>query len=1192
MQNRKWSESRTLPPIMFLLTIAISTSSEQCRAPRIDGALPTSNHREPYRCRWSRTLLGLALVLSICLLSRSLHAQEFRANITGQVTDSTGAALSGASITAVNNDTNVPSSTTTDKQGHYSLLYLLPGTYTVTVTATNFQQVIYNKVALQSAQELGMNITLKPGNATQQVVVTESPVDLDTVSASTEGVIDRMKVANMPSAGLLIFDDVLFVQGVRDVFANPFNVTPRATGTFYTVSGAQTDENSYYLNGAPVSDGGTWYFVPSEQATSQVQVSAMPYDAQYGRIGGGAINANVKNGTNDFHGSVYEYYGNQALNANTWISDLHGIRKPINIRSTYGADVGGPIRKNKTFFFTSFEGFTQHEPTAETETVPPTAWRTGNFAGSGYTIYDPLSTYCATKNSSGGCTAYARKPFLNDVIPSSRMSSIGQAILAMYPTPQVSTTISNYFVTEPVTYGYKQYIIRIDQNLSEKTTIYGLFTHNHDQEYTAGNDFSNAAITSTNPTSNDYNIITDLTHIFSPSMVLDLKASYGHSSSLAPTGVALQENFLASKLGLTMPAVGTTSHQNIVPSISVASMAPLFGNTGNGSADADADFSGSMTQVLGPHNLHYGAEFMDAQSAPSGVLGDPNGTFAFNSAYTQEDPFKAVTGQGNEVADILLGYPASGSVTWITPTFITQHYYGLFMQDDYKVLPSLSLNLGVRWDVNMSPRDRHDRINAGFCLTCTNPYTSQINYAKTSGLPDPLLGGWQFAGVNGAPSSPFSVHWRDWQPRVGFSWAAFRDTVIRGGYGIFYPWVHQGVDDVGYSQATSFVSTLDGGLTPDAYFNSGTPFPGGAIAPSGSSEGLETNAGNGANFQDPSSRVRMTQHWTFGFQRRMPFSTLLDVQYAGTTVHAIPMSTSLGIISTTLQQACNLDISKCNTNVSNPFYGVLPSTVLLGASPTIPAWQLQRNYPLFDGVTNASAPTGSTHYNALNVWVNRTVSNLNFVLSYSYANWIDRDSYLNNGAFRDSNPTKNLDFNDVRHYVAVNIVYPIPGTRMTGLLGALVNGWLVDSTIITRTGTPLSLPSATLTGAPGCTSYAPIGGQNHAHWFNNNENCWTTLGPWQPRTTPLNVGFIRNPPYTMWNPAFHKQFKLPREGTLVQFRIEGLNGANHPIWNAPDENLTTPPSYSPKTGWTGFGTLTGGQGDTSRQLFASLTILF
>jgi hypothetical protein len=776
------------------------------------------------------------------------------------------------------------------------------------------------------------------------------------------------------------------------------------------------------------------------------------------------------------------------------------------------------------------------------------------------------------------------------------MSSIGKAILAMYPAPNNSALTGNYVITWPTNYEYEQYIGRVDQSFSDKTHVYGLYTHEFDNEATAGNGFTNAAWTGTVPTSTNYNAILDLTHILSVSKVLDLKASYGHNASLTITGNAISDDFTASKLGFNMPVVGNTPHQNIVPSMTVTGATALFGNTGSGTADADADFSGSITQLLGRHSLHYGGEFLDIQTAPTGVLGAPNGTLTFNSVYTQANPLTAKSGQGNEFADILLGYPSSGSITWDEPTFITVHYYGAFVQDDFKARPNLTLNLGLRWDVNKSPRDRSNRINDGFCLTCTNPYTSQINFANAPGMQNPLLGGLLFAGVNGAPVEPFKVQWNSWQPRVGFSWAALRDTVIRGGYGIYFPWETLAVDDIGFSQTTSYIATLPGTTLPDfpnSALNSGTPYPSGAIAPSGAAGGLETNAGNAIAFNDTNRRLRMTQHWSFGFQRKMPGGTLLDVEYLGTNVHAIPIDTPLDVVTTAQQQACYATGATCNATVANPFYGVLPTTATLGASTTIPAWELQRAYPLFNGVTEDRLPTGSSHYNGLDVRVDRRVKSLNFVFNYTYSNWMDRDRYLNATNFVDANPVKELDAADRRNYLDTNLVYPVPGLKRGGVFGYMTNGWLFDSTVLWGTGLPIVLPSGQFaTGTPGCESYAPVGGQSRAHWFNNNESCWSALSTWQPQTQPLRIGFIRAPSFVNWNPSINRVFPLKFREASAQFRMEAMNGANHPTFGEPSTSIATAPAFTPTTSWTGLGTLPTTSTTIQRQIIASLKISF
>lgn len=1124
------------------------------------------------------------------------NAQDFRASITGEVSDPTGAVIPNATVTALNVETHVTYSAKTDSRGIYSVLYILPGTYTVAVTADGFQKMVYDKVILDSSQKLGLNVPLATGRVEQQIVVTAGSVDLDTVSASTGGVIDQTKVDNMPSSGLMVWDDVALTQGVRSTSASAFNLTPRNNSNKYTVAGAPTDENAYFMNGAPVSDRGSWYFSPNTGAVQQAQAGVMPYDSQYGRTGGGTFATNVKDGTNALHGQAYLYFGHRLLNANEWASNLAQLPRPDNTRETWGANLGGPIFKDKTFYFASYEAFHQSAPSVVRDSFPTAAELTGDFSATGYAIYDPLSTFCSVKNANGTCKTYSRKQFPNNIIPQNRLSTIGQAILALYPAPTVTcpsnpaSCLSNNFVQigawQP---AYQQYIGRIDHNLSQKTRIYGLFTFEHDWSLSAGNNFANAGNTGTLNNSNYYDGILDVTHIFSSRLVLDLKTSYGHSSGLSTNGNALQKNFQANKLGLTMPFVGTTSQQGIAPQIAVSGFTGAIGNTSNGTADVIADTSGSLTQILGRHSLHYGGEFMDIQTAPTGTLGNPHGSFTFNAGFTQQDPVNAKTGQGNSFASLLLGYPGSGSVTWTLPTFVTLHYYGAYLQDDYKVRPNLTLNLGLRWDVNKSPRDRHNRINAGFCLTCVNPYDGMVSHASVPAL----VGGFQFAGVNGMSDTPFTVHWTNWQPRIGFAFAPRTDLVIRGGYGIYYPWATTDVDTAGFSQTTSFIASLDGNLTPDNYFNSGTPYPKDPVTgmdvsrPTGSSLGLQTNAGTGITFNDPDRKLRMTQHWSLGIQQRLPAGFLMDLQYLGTTVHGIPMTRNLGVISESLRQACFLNNAVCNTRVTNPFYGVLPSNVTLGASSTIQSWQLQRAFPLFNGVSEARVPAGSSHYNAGSLRIERRVRTLNMIFNYTYSNWMDRDNYLNSGSFQDLDLVNSLDDNDRRHYISMNVVYPLPNTPWHGFVGGVLNRWLLSSTVLWGTGTPLNLPSADFR----CTSYMPAGGQTRAHWFNNDSSCWTQLVAYERRTTPLSIGILRDPGILQWNPAISKRFGLTHD-TYFQLRAEAINGANHPNFGGASTDITKLTTFTPATSWTGFGTLPTSSNTNPRQIFISGKFVF
>lgn len=1149
--------------------------------------------------------LLLAALVIIAVLTKPSYAQEFRATISGQVADSTNSVITEASVTAVETATGQTYSSKTDSQGQYSLLYLLPGTYTVTVKAQNFEAAVFKNVLLESAQQRGLNVTLTPGTVSQEVAVDSSGILLDTVSASTGGVIDQIKVQNMPSTGREVWDDVTLTPGIRVTSADPFDITPRNNGNKYAVAGVPVDANAFWVNGAPVSDQGSWYFTPEQDAAQEVQAAANPYDAQYGRTAGGAFNANIRAGTNQYHGAIYDFYGNEALNANFWASDLHHLPNGLDIRNTFGGTIGGPIIRDKTFLFAAYEGFRQNYPSPSVDSVPEQQWLGGNFQGSGYTIYDPATTTCAVTNGSGGCTQYSRTAFFNNTIPSNRISKIGQAILALYPAPTAAGPTSNYAIPGARTYSYDQTVARIDQTLTQMTRLYGLFTIQKNGAHNPGNGFQNAGTTSSVPTGWDYNIITDFNHVFSPSLVLDAKASYGHYTSATITGDALQSNLSATSLGLTMPANGSTGHQDIAPEFTMSPYTPLIGNTNNGTADADADFAISLTQTVRKHTLHYGVEMMDVQSATTGTPGTPNGVFGFDQTFTQQNPLQTSPNQGNAIADILLGIPSTGTLTWSSNTFITYHYYGTFVQDTFRVRSNLSLEMGLRWDVNKSPSERHNRMNGDFCLACENPYTQQVNYASAPSLQNPLLGGWTFTGVNGTPRAPFNEQWNDWQPRVGVAWTVTPKTVVRGGYGIFYSWPFINITSNGFSQTTSYISSLDGNLTPSNYFYNGNPYPNGVISPTGAAGGLATQAGQAISYYNTDRKLRKTQHWSAGVQRELPWAVLLDVEYIGSHTSGIPVMQGVDVISQSQQQACLQNSAPCIANQTNPFYGVLPASTVLGSSSTLPAWELSRSYPLFNGITEQQAPIGTSHYNSANIRVERKIKSLDFIFNYAYSNWIDQNSYLNNGiqatltdgtktngAFRDAKLWSGLDPNDQRHFISVNVVYPLPSFNRKGLVDILLNHWLVDSTILWGTGTPLAIPSANLSGAPGCTSYYPQGGQTRAHWFNNTVSCYQTLSQWQPRTTPMYIGYLRNPNAFYWNPSFHKQFPLHWKDMYVQFRMEAVNGANHPTFGGPTETLSVAPAYLPSTSWTGFGTLPTSQSNAPRAVIASLRVAF
>jgi hypothetical protein len=1129
----------------------------------------------------------MGALMAACLAGATfLCAQEFRASIRGEVVDTSGAPIPGAKATAVEISTQQQYSATAGADGVFNLLYLLPGKYTVTVEARGFRRKVYTSVSLASAQALDLNnITLTVGSVRQQVTVTSSPGLLNTTSASGGGVLDQTKVENIGSEGHAAWMDLYFTPGVEVDSNAPFQDTPRNnTSDLFKVNGAPIASNGFYINSAPVSDKGTWYFVPPEDSVSQMQSSNNTYNAQYGRAGGGFFNANVKSGTNSFHGDLFEYAENSALEANSFSDNLHGLPKIYNNENTFGGSVGGPIHKDKTFFFFSYQGFRQDYATPVTDSVPTVAMKAGDFSASGLTVYDPLTTYCSQTNASGACSTYSRTAFPNDTIPASRISPMGAAIMNYYPAPTAAGYSDNY--TEPgrpYNFAYDQYLGRVDQEFSESTRLFAMYGFQRNYYAGYGNNFHNGAFSGPIETGDPMVGIVDLVHVFSPTLVGDMKVSFVRYPLYTVTGNDVADNVLASSLGFTMPFVPSTTHQGIVPEVAVTDFTGLFVNTENGTVANDYYFTGSLDQMKGQHSFHYGFEFFDVQSGAQGIPGEPNGTFSFSGDWTRQNPLSGTPNAAMPLSDLLLGYPTSGSVSWNLNPFITYHAYGAYLQDDYKVRRNITLNLGLRWDAYSSPAERFNGINGGFCFTCTNPDNALINHTAYPTLENPLTGGLTFAGVS-APSAPFNVQVANFQPRFGIAWSIKPKLVFRGGYGRYLNPGLVATTSTGFSETTSYVDSLNGGLTPTNYFLSGTPFPSGAVKPAGASGGLATDAGAAIAYDPPAQRAPITQQWSAGFQFALPKQIVLDIEYTGSHTAPIGVNTSVDNITPALEAQCFHNNATCNTLVSNPFYSVFPTAVALGSSSTLDAYQLTTPEPLFNGITEDDDPMGSTHYNALNISLERKIANVDFALNYIYSNWMDDDTYLNNS--ETSPPTtlwSGLDPNDRRQYFDAMVVWPLPigqghflAGSAKGLLGGLINGWRVNTWVTDFTGAPLTLPDANLTGAPGCTSYLPVGGQTQAHMFNNNPNCYVALLPYQRQTTPEWVGYLREPGLFLMNLELKKRFKLPREGMYLEAIVDGDHLTNHPYFSNQTANTTIsePPTNEPQIGWTGLGTYT------------------
>jgi Carboxypeptidase regulatory-like domain len=950
----------------------------------------------------------------------SLFAQDFRATLTGTVTDPSGAAVPNANIKATNTGTNLVKETKSNGNGVYNIPFLDPGVYNIDVTAAGFQTLKNTAVTLEVSQHLDLPIRLTVGQATTEITVTGLVETIDTADASRGLVFDPIKTQEYPLNGrqsymlLALTPGVIF--GQEQFGASGFSGTRGwDVNSSYKFNGARqgNGNNVFMLNGTPISDNGSqWEFAPSVDAIQEFKAETTAYDASYGHEAGGVVNTTIRGGTNNWHGDVYDYFRNRLLDANFFQSNIAGLNKGRHNQNQFGGVFGGPIRKDKDFIFASYEGWQEVIPFPGSGTTDvPLSMRDGqHFSQYNMTIFDPLTTHAcgaATEPCSGSNgSAYWRNPFPGNVIPQARISPIATKILSYLPSPNspgqgVAGVTNNYVNANNYgRYWYNQPIIRWDHVIGEKDKFYALFSEFHGFEYRSTNQYAPPLAQGNidnNRTFTGLNL--DETHVISASMVFDVKASYFRFVQLTPGYTSAAQGITAASLGMTnmphAPTVGT----GVVPNINIGGFTgPLFGS-GSYSWSPYSRFilNPTLSWTKNRHSFRFGGE--TSYEAKGNVApGNAYGTWTFAQSLTQQATDHASsTNSGADtymgVASLLLGIPTSGSIDNNTSYYLTRPYYAIFAHDDWKVSDRLTLNIGLRYEVQVPYLERYNRMAGQFNMSQVNPMSNQILAAWNADAaaynatnpkypyptpPAALYGVWSFAGTNGVPRRERYTDWTNGAPRFGFAYRLGSKTVIRGGIGVFYQSdTKNNNSQTGFSQTTSYQSsfTVNGVPMPSACFNPisglGTnncasaptgpyslvnPYPLGLTSAPGSAAGLVANLGQGANGDWNHYKTPRTYQYSLGIQRQLPKNMILDVSFAGNYALYDRDSQDLGnpqdSTGLALAQIAMNDPTFYTRQLANPFLGILPSTTSRGSSTTLSAQTLMNQFPLWGGWSN------------------------------------------------------------------------------------------------------------------------------------------------------------------------------------------------------------------------------------------------
>jgi hypothetical protein len=1119
--------------------------------------------------------------LTVCLTA--LYAQEFRATITGRVIDAQQAAVPNAQVIATQQDTGAVYRTQTAADGQYTIPFLAPGPYTINAEAPGFKRYVRQSLRLEPNERIGIDIPLELGQATESVTVTAEAPLLATATATSGQIINSKQVENMPMNG-----------------RNPFALSQLAFGVIpdgdpqaqhpydsrgavdVSMAGAPGRTNEILLDGAPnaANNGGTGYNPPID-AVAEVRTEVFPADAAYGHTGGGTINVIGKTGTNEFHGTLYEFNQSSALAATPFFTNRAGLKKPVSRWNQWGGTIGGPVvlprlldGRNRLFFFAAFEGVNNTNPNPLIVTVPTDAERRGDLSrllalGSSYQVYDPTSG--ARQGSQ-----VARQAFPGNIIPASRINGIANNYLTYVLQPNLpggADGSNNYLANGQIPSEFHNAQGRLDFNWSDRHKMF-FNVRSSDWVYSQQNYFNNIA-TGNGLDRYGWGSALDDVYTFSPTLLLNTRLNW---TRFAEIRLVPSQGFDFTKLGF--PAyLAAASTYLAMPVIQTNNFTMLGANTQNNTPDDSFQIFSALTKVAGSHSLKVGADLRLLRQSAAGYLNSA-GNYVFGTNWTN-GPFNnsAASPIGQDFAALLLGLPTGGSFDVNSARTNQAGYYALFLQDDFRLRPNLTLNIGLRYERDFPTRERYNRSVRGFDYADLNPISGAASAAyDLQPIPQIPVGSFRAPGgllfAEAGHPGIYSTHASYFSPRFGFAWAPgvfHGKTVIRGGTGVFvFPIVTTGVNGTGYSSSTPVTPTLDNYLTPAATLSN--PFPTGLLPPTGSSLGLATFVGNAVTFYNPDVLNAYSVRWSFNIQRELPGRILLEGGYMGNHAVHLPVDTQLDNIprqylsaSATRDQAV---INFLNATVSNPLAGLAPRTPLNGG--TIQQSQLLLPYPQFTSVTAQALSIGSSYFHMFQFRAEKRYSaGLQLITNYEHSRLMERrtrlnpsDPFLERRGAGDDRPN--------RLVIGANWDIPAGKGRTFGAnagpwLDRLIAGWSINAFYITGDGAPLAWGNVVYLG--GKLNPQPRNPDQAFDVTRFNRNAGD-----QPvnniRTFPSQFTSLRASGPNNVDASVIKATKV-RERLNLQFRAEFLNALNHPQFDP--ANLTpTSSSFGKITRQTNF----------------------
>lgn len=1087
-----------------------------------------------------RVCLTLAFVL---LTWSSASAQIGGSALTGDVVDQDGAAVPGATVTVTAVGSNAARSTVTGQDGMYLVAGLAPGAYRVRVELSGFRPLTREGIRLITGETIRLDLSLQLGSVTEAVTVTADAALLRGESSGLGHVIDNRKVVDLPLNGRSFISLASLVPGVT--------VPPPPAAPLPRINGGRPRTNEYLFDGISVlqPEPGQVAFFPNIDAIQEFKLETNSPPAEFGRFNGGVVNLTTRSGTNEFRGTVFTFARHEALNARNFFASSNPV-KPMFRRNQFGGVAGGPLLRDRTFFFVDYQGQRQTIGRTVISTVPTMLQRQGVFTepigGRVPAIYDPATTVAVA----GGVT---RAPFPDNTIPAARIDPVARELLERYPVPTSAGTANNYRRTENETVDQDQFSARIDHRFTNRDRVFGRFTR-----------FQETFVPVT-PLPDGSGVTTGT---LGPQDTT--ASSFASSYQRTFTGTLLNElrigdtrrsvSRTAAQLGASpqLPGIPSSSaFPDTVPTMLIGGYQQLGSpsNTATDFGTSVTEIADTLTWLKGRHTIKVGADLrwerLDVLQPPA-----PTGAYTFSNLFSD---LPGTPNTGTPFASFLLGQVQRFSIDLQQDEVRSRaHFQEYFVQDDWRVTSRITVNAGVRYTLNFPSTEVNDQ------AAVFNLETQQLEYL----------------GRDGQPRAARQLHKVNLGPRLGIVGRVTDKTVARIGYGLI--WIEQaGITTPFTTPAFPFLQTVSqrtlDNVTPAFTLATGPDVR--PLLPT-----PDAGLGQGVFSVDRDLGSGYVQQWNASVQRQLTSNIAVEIAYVGSKI------TRVGLPDTNLNQLTVDQLAQgapLLQRVPNPYFGTIPRSSSLG-DPTITVAQLLKPHPQHTVVSLYRNNVGTTIYHGAYAKLEQRFSRgLSYLVSYTRSKLMDDASSVFDASIL-TGPVANFpvadsynrklerDYStgDTPHVLVASAVWDIPfgtGRRRQpgGITGAIVNDWTLTGVLTLQSGMPLAVTQTTnnndfagfgtqrpnLVGDPSL----PSDERSVARWFNT--SAFSPAPAFVIGTSSRNP--VRGPSYRNLDLALMRRVPLPR-ATALEVRAEVFNVTN------------TPPLLAPNTvtGSAAFGSIT------------------